>query len=640
MKSKSNIIKKSNRIIIVFLLINLNLVLCTHAIHILPHTTVSHMWLDSPVYPAMPDWISENPHYSTGAALVDMNNDGWLDLIIADGNDIMPGGLNVYYNNGQGSFPRSASWQSSDQAYNGHLDVADVNGDGWLDVAVAHLGTGSAIGPIARVYLNNGGILSSVPDWSSDIIGNAFGVDFGDMNNDGRPDLAVATGWSYNPQHFYHNYVYLNIDGSLEPVASWVSNDTYHYMGVLWIDADDDGWLDLVGIGLGQETQLYRNVGGVLETRPSWQTSDSFYQDGIMLTGGDVNGDGTLDLFATDNVQLGGDGFFKQYRGLPNGLFESTASWSYFGGHGSTVALADVNGDRFLDLAVGSWWGHTHLFYNDGGGYGEEPSWSSGGTSVNEKIIFGDVGPTLEQERTIIDRFIPDGHNKMIYLSHQPIQAVLRVTIDGVDLDHSEYTYSLEHGWVSFSVPSVQYIEIEYRYSRSLDMVVSNWDSTIGNYLYYNQLLFSDLECSGIISWTDVNPGETVTGSFELANIGDEDSLLDWEILSYPGWGLWSFNPRSGTDVTPGEGSQVIQVSVTSPLDKNTIFNGSITVTNTGDSSDFCIIPVSLSTPLWNPLILFFNILWEKIPPMFPIFRYILDVLGYYMDTRDPCIII
>jgi hypothetical protein len=140
--------------------------------------------------------------------------------------------------------------------------VADVNGDGWPDVAVSHLGEFNTFEPIAKLYLNNEGTLSSLPDWSAHIDGNAFGVDFGDMNNDGRPDLAVGTGWAYSPQRFYHNYVYLNVDGMLESTASWVSDDLNHYQGVLWVDGNEDGWLDLVGIGIGQQTKLYKRPVG------------------------------------------------------------------------------------------------------------------------------------------------------------------------------------------------------------------------------------------------------------------------------------------------------------------------------------------------------------------------------------------
>ena len=75
---------------------------------------VAQIGFKSEVYHTNPDWISDNPDYSTGAALADLNRDGWLDLIVADGNDMDLGYLNVYYNNGNGGFPTTASWQSDD----------------------------------------------------------------------------------------------------------------------------------------------------------------------------------------------------------------------------------------------------------------------------------------------------------------------------------------------------------------------------------------------------------------------------------------------------------------------------------------------------------------------------------------------
>ena len=55
-------------------------------------------------------------------------------LIIADLILFVMGKVNVYYNNGDGTLPTTASWQSNDFGYNGHLDIADVNGDGNIDI--------------------------------------------------------------------------------------------------------------------------------------------------------------------------------------------------------------------------------------------------------------------------------------------------------------------------------------------------------------------------------------------------------------------------------------------------------------------------------------------------------------------------
>ena len=95
-----------------------------------------------------------------------------------------------------------------------------------------------------------------------------------------------------------------------------------------------------------------------------------------MGTYGDVDDDGWVDLFTTDNTQLStrsgypgkerpageahslrGSGNLRRYDGLPGGLFTTTPTWTYFEGYGSAVALADLDADTDPDLICGSWWG-------------------------------------------------------------------------------------------------------------------------------------------------------------------------------------------------------------------------------------------------------------------------------------------
>jgi hypothetical protein len=222
-----------------------------------------------------------------------------------------------------------------------------------------------------------------------------------------------------------------------------------------------------------------------------------------MVTAGDVNGDGLRDLFTTDNTQLGGSGRFKQYSGLPGGLFETTYSWSYYDGYGSAVALADVNADGLLDLATGAWWDHTRLFFNTGGGLPISPSWNSAATSVVEKIVFGDVNPPCATELMFTQLFPADGGRRLFYLPHQPLQGILAVHRDGSELNPDEYTYSRECGWISVAATPSESIVVRYSYSHSLDMIVSNWDANIGNQLYYN-LLFDDCNDNGVADGCDI----------------------------------------------------------------------------------------------------------------------------------------
>ena len=123
-----------------------------------------------------------------------------------------------------------------------------------------------------------------------------------------------------------------------------------------------------------------------------------------------------------------------------------------------------------------------------------------------------------------------------------------------------------------------------------------------------------DLECEGSLSWTDIKPGETVTGEFTIENVGDENSLLDWEIESHPeDWGVWSFDHESGEDLTPEDGKITIEVEIVAPDIEEETFTGEIKIVNLEDPGNSCIIAVSLTTPVSHesPFMLFLELIWQ-----------------------------
>jgi len=111
-----------------------------------------------------------------------------------------------------------------------------------------------------------------------------------------------------------------------------------------------------------------------------------------------------------------------------------------------------------------------------------------------------------------------------------------------------------------------------------------------------------DLKCGGDLSWTwtDVEPGSTVTESFTVKNVGDPGSELDWEISNYPSWGIWTFDPSSGDNLKPEQGPVTVDVTIVAPNQQNQGFGGEIKIINKEDPTDFEIITVSLTTPYNN----------------------------------------
>ena len=104
--------------------------------------------------------------------------------------------------------------------------------------------------------------------------------------------------------------------------------------------------------------------------------------------------------------------------------------------------------------------------------------------------------------------------------------------------------------------------------------------------------------CDGSLSWKDIPPGSTVSDTFKISNCGDNGSLLNWEVGSHPKWDDAEIyiNPWRGYDLQEGD-SITITINVTAPTKKNGEYNGTIKMINSDDPTNFCEIPVSLTTP-------------------------------------------
>jgi hypothetical protein len=141
--------------------------------------------------------------------------------------------------------------------------------------------------------------------------------------------------------------------------------------------------------------------------------------------------------------------------------------------------------------------------------------------------------------------------------------------------------------------------------------------------------LFSDLFCNGSINWVNIKPNIFTYSDFTLENIGDEGSLLNWEVSEYPeDWGTWAINPSSGENLTVENGKIKVRVSVLTPEEPEQNFTGEIKIINKDNPDDYEIIPISLSTSK-NKRIDFGLLIQQFLnnhPYMFPILRKIIGL--------------
>jgi hypothetical protein len=145
------------------------------------------------------------------------------------------------------------------------------------------------------------------------------------------------------------------------------------------------------------------------------------------------------------------------------------------------------------------------------------------------------------------------------------------------------------------------------------------WQNNLFKFVYYPPEApppdEPNLDCDGSLNWNNVEAGTTLEGDFQVKNIGDSGSLLNWKVESYPNWGTWSFDPESGVNLTPENSPFEVKITVTAPDEVNKEFEGYIRIVNQEDSEDYDVIPVYLKTPKNKVTVnLLFWRLFEKFP--------------------------
>jgi len=421
-------------------------------------------------------------YYSTGAVFGDVDGNGFLDLVISNGND-MSKKPNLVYFNYNGKLDTTAGWVSANSEYSGHCALGDIDKDGYPELAVSNYINSFWGKTVIQLYDNVNGSLSTSPIWSSADSMHTFSCAFGDPDGDGYPDLAVACGEAYNNFN-EKNRIYYNQSGALETTPSWVSGDSGACYDVDWGDVDNDGDLDLAFVCSQGRIRVYKNYGDSIETFPSWRSKN--VDDGNTLAWGDLNNDGYLDLAVANNFQLYGNGYFEVYLNH-NGILDTIPDWvSSTNGYGSAVSFYDVNNDGYKDLAAGRWWGYSTMYENSGGNLGTTLAWTCNLAyeSVVEEMVWADLdGDGLVRIKN--ETHPADGSKKVFYLSHYPAHKLEKVVADGNVLSLTDYCYSLALGWVSFKVAPDSQVSFDYKYSLKQDLAVSNWDRE--NYVFFNQ---------------------------------------------------------------------------------------------------------------------------------------------------------
>src|SRR5213594_2845969 len=285
--------------------------------------------------------------WCTGATMVDINDDGYLDIYVSVSG---PWGRSkgtdranlLFINNGNGTFTEAAqAYGIADTAYNTHAVFLEYNGDGLVDLFLLNnspkdFARGEAdLHPLGlrsdspqgwnTLYRNNGnGAFTDVSREAGILrqIGYGLGVVVADVNRDGRPDIYVSNDVTPNDALYINNG-----NGTFtDRAAALLKHTSVAGMGVDVADFNNDGWPDIVQMDMlpAAAEQRKRMSGYLTYGRRLGERRRGFRDD-----------------YDANSLQLNNGGVFSEIGNMA-GIAATDWSWS--------ALFADFDNDGLKDI--------------------------------------------------------------------------------------------------------------------------------------------------------------------------------------------------------------------------------------------------------------------------------------------------
>jgi len=334
----------------------------------------------------------------SGVALLDYDDDGWLDIYLLNGSTVAavkgaepaPRAM-LLHNNHDGTFTDVTDKAGvSNDRWGFGVAVADYDNDGWPDIYVSNYGKN-------RLYHNNhDGTFTDVAEKAGvALVGWSTGATWGDYDRDGLLDLFVP------------GYVHYDLDHPIMAGKNGVPEGTCQYRGV-------NVFCGPMGL-LGEGDHLFRNNGDGTFTDVSVKAgvSDREGRYGFASVFADMDDDGWPDLIVANDSTPN-----YLYRNRRDGAFEDVSYISGFAlneeGRAQAsmgIALGDYNHSGRLGLFITTFSDdYKTLYRNDGDSTFTDVSFKAGLGSPTIPFLGWGTGFLDFDNDGFLDLFIANGH--------------------------------------------------------------------------------------------------------------------------------------------------------------------------------------------------------------------------------------
>jgi len=290
--------------------------------------------------------VGGDDKWYTGSTMVDINNDGFLDIYVSVAGLDGIKNNELYINNGDNTFIEMAKEYRVDDIGNSvQATFFDYDKDGDLDLYVANYPMTSFDAPRSfysykmqntedhetdNLYRNDGSSFTKVTNEAGlRTYGLTLSATIGDLNNDSYPDIYISNDFS-SPDFMYMN----NGDGTFKDIVKESTNQTSFYgMGVDIADFNNDHYLDYIQVDMDAKDNR-RSKANMASMNPElfWSTVNYGFHYQYMHN--------TLQL----NRRIQGDKPFFSNISRLSGISSTDWSWG--------PLLADFDNDGWKDLFI------------------------------------------------------------------------------------------------------------------------------------------------------------------------------------------------------------------------------------------------------------------------------------------------